>query len=878
MSDTPPSQKSPRLRRRTPDDGTASGVPLGGVGAGGIEFGPDGYFRNITINNNRTPASRIPLAQNSFMALRAGSDRPYARILQLESPDIPPRTCPKAPPRLTKRQLPWRGLYPVANYAIKDPACPIQLVMSAFSPIIPFDYDASILPLVLFGVRCENAGTEPIAVSLLLNVENFSGRTASQNEILAGPGATVLALEEVPKVVISPERRTRAKDAEAEAPPPAPRHNGVEMGSPDAPPSSAHGHYCVAARPDGDIEVSAMPWDLASGVDESVLWEHFLKYGEIERATSESESVSAGAVCAKFTLQPGETKRVDFVFAWYCPRFDVGSVDQGNGYTNRLHNAVEVAKTGLRNVSYYYASVEGWRGRLKESSLPRWLNDTFINACHVLTTNSLYTREGRFGLVEGDTDGRAGALYMRKYHSLGSLLFFPRFEDQELNAFANADDLLREKRFPRNLGSGCLNSPDFKDVDLIQVDLVSEFVLSAFRNYSLNGNMARLKALVPRLREAMLLASGRDFDQDGLPEIATPTRTYDGILLQGLNVITSGTWIAALRAYIRIAEYTRQPDEAERYRGIVQRAAKSFEAYFWDEQRAYYRLAHEPRLPANQQPPQSSACHSAQLAGQWYADFLGLGTIHDRAHVARALDTLERYNERTFGLLSAVMPDGREVENPDGTPNSSRFAWPAYTTAHYACLQIQRGHVERGMRVLEKTYRNMLYRHDRTFNHPDKWDLSTDNAAEVKCVGRHVGALSIWYTLYALTGVDLNLAESSISIMPRMPRGIHTLQTLLFTPACLGWLRFQEDDPGTYRQRLQLSLDSPITLQRIELRVPLNVENVVVNCELPSGRFETTHAFQQDENARRLVITAKRPVIANTALSVEVVAIAPRPR
>ena len=66
--------------------GHYAGVPLGGIGAGCIEVGEDARFRNITINNNRTAASRIPLAPGSFVAVRAGTRLGSAtRIFQPET-------------------------------------------------------------------------------------------------------------------------------------------------------------------------------------------------------------------------------------------------------------------------------------------------------------------------------------------------------------------------------------------------------------------------------------------------------------------------------------------------------------------------------------------------------------------------------------------------------------------------------------------------------------------------------------------------------------------------------------------------------------------------------------------------------------------------
>ena len=60
-----------------------TGVPLGGVGAGCIEFGRDAVFRNVTINNNRTSGARIPYLPNAFLAITANDreDR-HTRILQ----------------------------------------------------------------------------------------------------------------------------------------------------------------------------------------------------------------------------------------------------------------------------------------------------------------------------------------------------------------------------------------------------------------------------------------------------------------------------------------------------------------------------------------------------------------------------------------------------------------------------------------------------------------------------------------------------------------------------------------------------------------------------------------------------------------------------
>lgn len=847
-------------------------MPLGGAGAGSLELGPDAWLRCLRINNNRRPGEEIPRADHTFLALRvAQANTTYARLLQLPARDAAdPARHADAPPPLPPKGLGWRALYPVASYAVLDPDCPVRVVWTAFSPIIPFDYDASILPLALFGVRCENTSADAATVSVLLNVESFLGRPAAGLLPVPAPGGPVLALEEQPKLVVQTGRRSHLPMADPDVPP---QPNAVEMGTLAPPEGIAPGQYCVAARPAVDMAVSVFAWDLHETNDEAALWRCFLADGHLAHAQSASTQVTAGAACLQFTLAPGEVRRADFAWAWFSPRDMAHGVDQGVGYANRLKGAAEVAKLGLRNVDYYYASVEGWRGRLKNSTLPRWLNDALINSSHVLSTNTVFTREGRFGLLEGEEDRRSARLDLRRYTSLGVLLFFPRFEEQTLLTIANAEDLLHEKRFPAHLGEDGLHHPDFRDVDGLQLDLICEFILSAYRNYHCIGNLARLKALAPRLHEAITLAMGRDNDGDGLPEVAPLPRTYDGIALHGLNVITCGLWLAALRAYARIAEFLRQPEEAARCLAMARRAEKSFEQYFWDDARSYYRLAYDSRLPREAQPPEFQICHSAQLTGQWQADFLGLGTLHDRARIARALATIAQVNEREHGLLSAVLPDGSSYHNPDTDPQpaAGHAYWPCHTAAHYACLQIQRGEVEAGLRALEKTWQQHHHRQQRLFDQPNLVTDFPGPELDVLRCKRFAGALSLWYVLYAITGLDLSLAEKRIRIAPRLPQGTHTLETLLFTPTCLGWLRYQVD-PAPYRQRLNLSLDSPITLQQIELRVPLDVRALRVRCELPDGAFECTHHLEPDTGAQRLILRAARPVIANTALSIEVTA------
>ncbi|HIJ73035.1 MAG TPA: hypothetical protein HPP83_02930, partial [Candidatus Hydrogenedentes bacterium] len=95
-----------------------SGAPLGGIGTGCIEMGLDGRFRNITINNNRTAATRIPVSGGGFLAVRAAQKgRVYARVLHPHT-ELPFQEAGLVPPYVAADELSWRGLYPCAHYLL----------------------------------------------------------------------------------------------------------------------------------------------------------------------------------------------------------------------------------------------------------------------------------------------------------------------------------------------------------------------------------------------------------------------------------------------------------------------------------------------------------------------------------------------------------------------------------------------------------------------------------------------------------------------------------------------------------------------------------------------------------------------------------------
>ncbi|HNT86869.1 MAG TPA: hypothetical protein PKL84_03300, partial [Candidatus Hydrogenedentes bacterium] len=256
-----------------------------------------------------------------------------------------------------------------------------------------------------------------------------------------------------------------------------------------------------------------------------------------------------------------------------------------------------------------------------------------------------------------------------------------------------------------------------------------------------------------------------------------------------------------------------------------------------------------------------------------------LGTLFAREHMTRALKNIQRLNRCGTAYLGAVRADGRACVNPPGAAATAEahWAWPAQTRAHLHCLQLYRGAVAEGLRGVEGIFQAVAARQRRWFDEPLQWNPDSDDAPPGS-TGRHAGALSYWYVLYALQGFLLNIPEQYLRVTPNLPEGVRALSAPLITPICLGWLKYKIDDHEGYRQRLKVSFDSPVHVKHVELRVPGEVKAVNVTCETADGVLPLKYVLKEDGDTRRLLIQFDKPAgVAPTGLAISVVRAATAP-
>ncbi|MFP4502338.1 MAG: GH116 family glycosyl hydrolase [Candidatus Hydrogenedentota bacterium] len=864
----------------------AGPVPLGGVGAGAVELGRDARFYQFSINNNRGAHERIARSEHTFLALRLGvGDTVYCRRLQLADAGVSGESA--GPPLIEAAALVWRGVYPTAHYRLEDPACPATVRWSHFGPMAPFDYDGSMLPVLFTMARIENTTDAPMTVSLAFCLENLVGHTGARAPETAAPCTFHLIEEErrYRKVYKqregpAPSEVQAAPGRAGEAPPPQtenlPPNNAVCFGDDRPPKTNADGRHMIVLRATEDMTVTLAAWDPADPKAAAAQWAQFEEAGDLGGAQEPGPSPhGCGSACGTVTLAPGAAHQFEFIFAWYCPHFEVAGTNMGTAYTGTRRSIEEIATHAVKYVNYFAASIRSWQKRLRKASLPPWLNMFLLNSLHVFATNTFLTYNEAFGMVQSPDAPRTACLDNRLYSSLGEVLFYPRFAELELLLIGRAEQPQSTGRLPRDLGAWCLHQFELNHPAPLRTELAAAFVVMAYRDFLLTGKVARVQDLYPVLRAVSAAVAALDRDGDGLPDCAgQPSATYDGVAGYGLTCIAAGLWVVALRGMAFLAEKLHNPAEAQRFTLLCKRAAASFERRYWHDAEGYYHLFH------GDAGPNAAACHTAQLTGPWYAAFMGVEGLFVRAHIDRALDRILTLNRESGHVVAARLPDGSPCDNAglsDAPPCEAHYAWPGYMMGHLASLLAYRGRVSEAVRLVERAWKAIRKATGTVFDFPEKWDIAR-GAPPPGGPGRHASVLSGWYLLYAIEGFFFHAPDQHLCIKPNLPEGVPSLSAPLVTPVCLGWLNYKVDDHEGYRQRLRVRLDSPIQVSSFSLRVPKDVPAVRVSLREVGGEpVPVNHLLRPDGGCQELYLQARKPMLVTSDILLEVVRTEPPP-
>lgn len=705
------------------DDGYWQGAPLGGIGAGTIARTYRGDFARWHLSPGHHRYEPLPACM--FSVFVESAEGRLAQALWTEAP------------REGLEAWQWRypvgagiyaALYPRSWFVYEWERFPMRLAVEQFSPVIPHNYKESSYPVAVFLWFVENPTSNPLIVGILFTWQNLIGYGRAP-EVQGGI------------------HRVQKEDLEAN------QIVGIEMWGGEGPVQEPWDRsWALAVRVEPGVEVSYRTWFPVDG-DGREIWEDFAADGRLEsdegRATWWESGPAGAGLAVTLRLNPGERREVPIALAWDLPLVEFGSGERWYrrhtvffGTSGR--SAWRIAREALMHYATWREQICSWQESiLSDPTVPDWYFTALFNELYfVADGGTAWVVDpqdpdgiGHFAQLECYDYPFYETLDVRFYGSFPVLMHWPELEKAVMRDFIatvpQADLTLRTIEstgvlaprklpgaLPHDLGSPQENpwrqpnAYSFQDSNVWK-DLNSKFVLLLYRDYVYTQDRSLIEDGWPAVRAALEYLKLFDRDEDGLPENeGIPDQTYDTWPMRGPSAYCGGLWIAALEASVRMADLVGDSEARSRYASWLRRARESFEMLLWNGR--YYRY--------DTLSPHRESIMADQLAGQWYADLIGLPPIVPEAHIQQALRTIYEYNVCRFGggrmgAVNGMRPDG----TVDRSSNQSAEVWTGVTYA-LASAMLARGLEEEAWRTAWGIYHVTYEEKGYWFRTPEAWD------------------------------------------------------------------------------------------------------------------------------------------------------------
>ncbi len=789
------------------DDGPFHGMPLGGFGAGCIGRSHRGEFNLWHIDGGEHVFKNLSACQFSVfeqvVTERSRSDHDcdtQAFAMSTEtSPDGSLRrwTCYPQTSLAGQGTGTYEALYPRSWYRYEN-VFQAQLTCEQFSPIWADNYQESSYPIAIFEWTAHNPTDKPITLSIMLTWENTVGWFANSS-----PSSQVEIRDDG-----SPVYDYQPRIGESEG-----NYNqwivdnyrvGCILGRSQLGevPVEGEGQWAIATIANPSVEVFYHSrWNPIG--DGSEIWDSFAADGSLPDIDDESVAKSgeriAAAIAIRFTLKPGQTKKIPFTLAWDFPITEFGKgVNYYRRYTDFFgrsgENSWAMIRTALKSHDTWQEQIVNWQQPiLDRSDLPDWFKMALFNELYLLTDGgTLWTAAderdpvGQFGVLECLDYRWYESLDVRLYGSFSVLLLWPKLEKSILIAFARAipaedtnqrligyyvqtafgyedrpqnvdrSEMMAPRKTlhatPHDLGAPNehpwekTNYTCYQDCNLWK-DLGSDFVLQVYRAYTFTGknDVEFLAECWSAIVDTLAYLKQFDLDNDGMIENSgAPDQTFDDWRLQGISAYCGGLWLAALEAAISIGQILTQQYHSE----LTPKPADIIPQYqaWLDTAKPIYQAklwnGSYYRIDTNSG---SEVVMADQLCGQFYAKLLELDDIVPLDCAKTALQTVYQscflnFQGGKFGAANGVKIDGSPSNPKDTHPLE---VWTGINFGIAAFL-VQMGMREEGLKLAE-TIVEQVYTNGLQFRTPE-----AITSAGTFRASHYLRAMAIWGIYHTL--------------------------------------------------------------------------------------------------------------------------------
>lgn len=768
----------------------ASGIALGGIGAGSLELLPDGEFHAWLIANqpritkvcfeDKADDGEGSTGSLSFYVRESkNGSKPVVRKLGMKT-DADDFTYRMFSWNKPIEQIEFDGKFPKCDLQYTDSALSCNLKLTAVSPFVPHNSDIAATPGFYMDFTVENPTDSELAISLLGTLvpdvaNQTEGNKNSLQTIGDGVGVHIEPAERTDnascgelcfsvngdgeKSYITADFYRFMKEFIADSKLGISQESVVfgfrEKGSL---PNTTIGTKPPVLPEDmsllSDDEIDALceeckRYPFAASMLSRRLYCHpdFLDTREnkiffldccYNHNKRKGTDFGACALCSEVTLAPGENKTVRFVLSWYFPNHMAADGERiGHYYENLYTDALEANRFLAEKHDNIFNSAVKFADLLYDTDLPEIYPDAWSSNLSQLIKDSAYFKNGNFGLWEG-----LGYCGMHTtditYHASFSLIsLFPDLQKKQM--MMGAKHQREDGRVHHSF------RPDMKSVGngFDRVDINMQFVLMVLRDYLFTGDRAYLDAMWEHVKRAMDSTQTLDTDGDGLPDHDTKRNTYDAWNFSGTPVYISVLWLAALKAACVMADKMADKACFEKWNNLLTMGKEALEEKLWNGE--YYNL-----WKNNDKTDESLM--TDQLDGEWFLRMIGLdGNLPDE-RVRSVLEFILRHNfDPEQGLMNATVPAGKKTTIETYNNCQTIAVWTGIGYAFSALA------LSVGAEAVSDTVVGSIQSNQLRFGHYwDHWE----------CGHHYTRPMSSWSLQLAASGMAVDYENKKITLKP----------------------------------------------------------------------------------------------------------------
>jgi non-lysosomal glucosylceramidase len=755
-----------------------SGVPLGGIGVGAVDFAPDGSFTRMAINNWASTPDGVERARReepewgreAFLSVweRDAKGRVLSHRL-LRTPD-------QAEGMTGYQHSTYRGLFPMAQIAFDDGVggnLHSVISVKAHSSLIPHDIKDSSLPAFWIEVTLANSDSKPVEAAVAFSWPDIVSR--GMTDVADLKKAPDDARQFNPSILSTfPHESTRVAPLDVK------NFTGVrQFGAPLQPHMATFQNYvnevAVLAEKPSDGTVTYLPaWSDSESGD---AFAPFRQNGEFssqfsERKLSASENqASASAVAVKTTIEAGGKKTFRFLVVWYMPELHItptepharfGTADYGRYFQNYFDSLNALAQYEIQERERLERETQEWQQPILESTLPPWSQFKIINSAYTMYTNTILNKAGAFTVMEGGMGGLAGTMDQRLSAHPFYQKFFTQLDRAELQQFADSQDtdggiLHFDAHYLVGITDRNGNTPTPHGK---MVDNTASWIIQVAKDYQQTGDDSFVRKNADVIRHGMKYMHDQICDDSQIP---VGPQTYDDFPHPAIDSYLGTVYLAALKAGVVLGEALHDDQMVTESKAQFEHTQAGLIKTLWNGR----FLAYGSDLGGKNR--QDDRVFSGQLAGQFLSRYAGWGDVLPMEMVQSSIRTQLTTSVRNTPNYYA--PKIWDLEMNRGVDMPASRCWPFYLESYTAMAAIQAGSLNDGLEIM----RNIQLVHLRG---GWTWSQNLWNPGELTYMTAPVS----WFATDVLTGAALDLPSHRLTLGIAPLDGQDVERLPIFTP------------------------------------------------------------------------------------------------